>query len=81
MKTGAKPVAFRSRVEVHAVRRCDSVSSTNKGRRQYFVLGGCLGDDHPGGTASSFDIRYEWHEKPLARGPGGKFEEFICRAE
>ena len=27
-----------------------------------------------------FDIRYEWHEAPLPRGPGGKFEEFICRA-
>ena len=27
-----------------------------------------------------FDIRYEWHETPLPRGPGGKFEEFICRA-
>jgi phenylacetate-CoA ligase len=28
-----------------------------------------------------FEIRYEWHETPLPRGPGGKFEEFICRAE
>jgi phenylacetate-CoA ligase len=27
-----------------------------------------------------FDIRYEWHETPLPRGPGGKFEEFLCRA-
>ncbi|HSI15789.1 MAG TPA: hypothetical protein VK961_27325 [Chthoniobacter sp.] len=27
-----------------------------------------------------FEIQYEWHEEPLARGPGGKFEEFICRA-
>jgi phenylacetate-CoA ligase len=27
-----------------------------------------------------FDLRYEWHETPLPRGPGGKFEEFICRA-
>lgn len=27
-----------------------------------------------------FDIRYEWHETPLPRGPGGKFEEFVCRA-
>lgn len=26
-----------------------------------------------------FDIDYEWHEEPLPRGPGGKFEEFICR--
>jgi phenylacetate-CoA ligase len=28
-----------------------------------------------------FEIRYEWQEEPLARGPGGKFEEFLCRAE
>jgi phenylacetate-CoA ligase len=28
-----------------------------------------------------FEIRYEWHEEPLPRGPGGKFEEFLCRAE
>ena len=28
-----------------------------------------------------FEIRYEWHETPLPRGPGGKFEEFLCRAE
>ena len=28
-----------------------------------------------------FAIRYEWHETPLPRGPGGKFEEFLCRAE
>jgi phenylacetate-CoA ligase len=28
-----------------------------------------------------FEIRYEWHESPLPRGPGGKFEEFLCRAE
>lgn len=27
-----------------------------------------------------FTIRYEWHEAPLPRGPGGKFEEFLCRA-
>jgi phenylacetate-CoA ligase len=24
-----------------------------------------------------FDIRYEWHETSLPRGPGGKFEEFV----
>ena len=28
-----------------------------------------------------FDIQYEWHEGPLPRGAGGKFEEFICRVE
>ena len=28
-----------------------------------------------------FDIRYEWHETPLPRGPGGKFEEFLCQAK
>lgn len=28
-----------------------------------------------------FEIRYEWHEGPLPRGAGGKFEEFLCRAE
>jgi phenylacetate-CoA ligase len=28
-----------------------------------------------------FAIQYEWHEEPLPRGPGGKFEEFICRVE
>ena len=28
-----------------------------------------------------FGIRYEWHETPLPRGPGGKFEEFLCRAQ
>ncbi|MDR3401134.1 MAG: hypothetical protein P4L99_01450 [Chthoniobacter sp.] len=28
-----------------------------------------------------FEIRYEWQEAPLPRGPGGKFEEFLCRAE
>lgn len=28
-----------------------------------------------------FDIRYEWHGTPLPRGPGGKFEEFLCRAQ
>jgi phenylacetate-CoA ligase len=28
-----------------------------------------------------FEIRYEWQEEPLPRGPGGKFEEFLCRAE
>lgn len=28
-----------------------------------------------------FAIRYEWHESPLPRPPGSKFEEFICRAE
>ena len=28
-----------------------------------------------------FAIRYEWHETPLPRGPGGKFEEFLCRAQ
>jgi phenylacetate-CoA ligase len=28
-----------------------------------------------------FEIRYEWHEAPLPRGVGGKFEEFLCRAE
>lgn len=27
-----------------------------------------------------FEITYEWHEGPIPRGPGGKFEEFICRA-
>jgi phenylacetate-CoA ligase len=27
-----------------------------------------------------FTIHYEWHESPLPRGPGGKFEEFFCRA-
>jgi len=27
-----------------------------------------------------FEIRYEWQEEPLPRGPGGKFEEFLCRA-
>ncbi|NNC88007.1 MAG: hypothetical protein HKN82_06045 [Akkermansiaceae bacterium] len=27
-----------------------------------------------------FEIRYEWHREPLARGPGGKFEEFLCEA-
>ncbi len=27
-----------------------------------------------------FDIQYEWSEEPLPRGPGGKFEEFLCRA-
>jgi phenylacetate-CoA ligase len=26
-----------------------------------------------------FAIRYEWHDGPLPRGPGGKFEEFVCR--
>jgi phenylacetate-CoA ligase len=26
-----------------------------------------------------FYIHYEWHETPLPRGPGGKFEEFLCR--
>jgi phenylacetate-CoA ligase len=28
-----------------------------------------------------FELRYEWQEAPLPRGPGGKFEEFLCRAE
>lgn len=28
-----------------------------------------------------FAIRYEWHETPLPRGLGGKFEEFLCRAQ
>ncbi|EDY19988.1 conserved hypothetical protein [Chthoniobacter flavus Ellin428] len=28
-----------------------------------------------------FEIRYAWQEEPLPRGPGGKFEEFLCRAE
>jgi len=28
-----------------------------------------------------FEIRYEWQETPLPRGRGGKFEEFVCRAE
>lgn len=28
-----------------------------------------------------FEIRYEWQEERLPRGPGGKFEEFLCRAE
>jgi phenylacetate-CoA ligase len=28
-----------------------------------------------------FEIQYEWHESPLPRGPGGKFEEFLCRAK
>jgi len=27
-----------------------------------------------------FDIRYEWWDGPLPRGPGGKFEEFVCQA-
>ena len=27
-----------------------------------------------------FYIRHEWHETLLPRGPGGKFEEFLCRA-
>jgi phenylacetate-CoA ligase len=28
-----------------------------------------------------FEIRYEWSDSPLPRAAGGKFEEFICRAE
>jgi len=28
-----------------------------------------------------FEIRYGWHEGPLPSGPGGKFEEFVCRAQ
>jgi phenylacetate-CoA ligase len=28
-----------------------------------------------------FEMRYEWHESALPRGPGGKFEEFLCSAE
>jgi hypothetical protein len=28
-----------------------------------------------------FEIRYRWQTQPLARGPGGKFEEFVCLAE
>ncbi len=27
-----------------------------------------------------FTLRYEWQTEPLPRGPGGKFEEFQCRA-
>jgi phenylacetate-CoA ligase len=27
-----------------------------------------------------FEIRFHWQEEPLPRGPGGKFEEFHCRA-
>lgn len=27
-----------------------------------------------------FTIRFEWQAEPLPRGPGGKFEEFHCRA-
>ncbi len=27
-----------------------------------------------------YTIAYVWHDGPLPRGPGGKFEEFICRA-
>lgn len=27
-----------------------------------------------------FEIACEWHLEPLARGPGGKFEEFVCLA-
>ena len=27
-----------------------------------------------------FTIRFQWQEEPLPRGPGGKFEEFQCRA-
>lgn len=27
-----------------------------------------------------FDIRFAWQTEPLPRGPGGKFEEFQCRA-
>jgi len=27
-----------------------------------------------------FEIRYEWWDGPLPRGPGGKFEEFVCHA-
>lgn len=33
------------------------------------------------GLKHPFEIQYEWHEGPLPRGPGGKFEEFICRAQ
>ncbi len=32
------------------------------------------------GLGHPFEIRYAWQEEPLARGPGGKFEEFICHA-
>lgn len=28
-----------------------------------------------------FHIRYEWHDTPLSRGPGGKFEEFISHVQ
>jgi phenylacetate-CoA ligase len=28
-----------------------------------------------------FEVRYVWHEGPIPRGPGGKFEEFVCRAQ
>jgi phenylacetate-CoA ligase len=28
-----------------------------------------------------FEIRFEWQETPLSRGPGGKFEEFLCHAK
>ena len=28
-----------------------------------------------------FEIRYQWQTEPLERGPSGKFEEFICKAE
>jgi phenylacetate-CoA ligase len=32
------------------------------------------------GLGHPFNIRYEWLTQPIPRGPGGKFEEFICRA-
>jgi phenylacetate-CoA ligase len=28
-----------------------------------------------------FEIRFQWQETPLQRGPGGKFEEFLCQAK
>jgi phenylacetate-CoA ligase len=28
-----------------------------------------------------FEIRFEWQETPLARGPAGKFEEFLSHAK
>lgn len=60
------------RQSITAKMSADSRPDATQEERLTTIIQEALG--HP------FVVRYEWQTEPLPRGPGGKFEEFQCRA-
>jgi phenylacetate-CoA ligase len=81
-------VGFHRWDEVYPVRQFQFIQEDRHTVTARLCVGGCPTAEQEARLTAiiqaalghPFTVRYHWQEEPLPRGPGGKFEEFICRA-